>query len=104
MTFEGSDKMEKEGVHSEAYRWLKAASLRKKFSVNFQKTERGSLKGKKENFIKFTMIVLKFRNKIIYKNFNKFFSPVKSVSSVPTNWYSGDGKNYQWVKKLKAKF
>lgn len=35
MTFEGSDKMEKEGVHSEAYRWLKAASLRKK---NFQWT------------------------------------------------------------------
>lgn len=60
---------------------------------------------KKENFIKFTMIVLKFRNKITYKNFNKnFFFLSSQYPLFPLTGISGDGKNYQWVKKLKAKF
>lgn len=50
------------------------------------------------------MIVLKFRNKIIYKNFNKFFPLSSQYPLFPLTGISGDGKNYQWVKKLKAKF
>lgn len=60
---------------------------------------------KEENIVKFTLVVLKFLNmKLFIKIITGFFFLSSRHPFFPLTGIISIGKNYQWAKKLKAKF